>query len=70
MNLISYLSHYFINNQEKLNVTHENPNILLFDGKISDMDEIVGVLENASSKNKPIVIVAHEIEGQALKTRL
>ena len=32
-----YLSHYFINNQEKLNVTHENPNILLFDGKISDI---------------------------------
>ena len=63
-----YLSHYFINNQEKLNVTHENPNILLFDGKISDMDEIVGVLENASSKNKPIVIIAHEIEGQALAT--
>ena len=63
-----YLSHYFINNQEKLNVTHEEPAILLYDGKISDMDEIVGVLENASSKNKPIVVIAHEIEGQALAT--
>ncbi len=63
-----YLSHYFINNQEKLNVTHEEPAILLYDGKISDMDDIVGVLENASSKNKPIVVIAHEIEGQALAT--
>ena len=63
-----YLSHYFINNQEKLNVTHEEPQILLFDGKISDMDDIVGILENASSKNKPIVIIAHEVEGQALAT--
>ena len=63
-----YLSHYFINNQEKLNVTHENPNILLFDGNISDMDDIVGVLENASSKNKPIVVIANEVEGQALAT--
>ena len=63
-----YLSHYFINNQEKLNVTHEEPAILLFDGKISDMDDIVGVLENASSKNKPIVVIAHEVEGQALAT--
>ena len=63
-----YLSHYFINNQEKLNVTHENPHILLFDGNISDMDDIVGVLENASSKNKPIVVIANEEEGQALAT--
>ena len=61
-----YLSHYFINNQEKLNVTHEEPSILLFDGKITEMDDIVGVLENASSKNKPIVVIAHEVEGQAL----
>ena len=59
-----YLSHYFINNQEKLNVTHEEPAILLFDGKITEMDDIVGVLENASSKNKPIVVIAHEVEGQ------
>ena len=63
-----YLSHYFINNQEKLNVTHEEPSILLFDGKITEMDDIVGVLENASSKNKPIVVIAHEVEGQALAT--
>ena len=63
-----YLSHYFMNNQEKLNVTLENPNILLFDGKISDMDEIVPVLENASSKNQSVAVIAHDIEGQALAT--
>ena len=63
-----YLSHYFINNQEKLNCTLEEPNILLYDGKVSDMDEIVGILENVSSKNQSIVVIAHEVEGQALAT--
>jgi chaperonin GroEL len=63
-----YLSHYFINNQEKLNVSHEEPSILLFDGKISEMDDIVHVLESASSKSKPIVVIAEDIDGQALAT--
>ena len=63
-----YLSHYFINNQEKLNSSYEEPAILLFDGKIVEMDDIVHVLENASGKNKPIVVIAHEVEGQALAT--
>jgi len=63
-----YLSHYFINNQTKLNCELEDPMILLYDGKISEMDDIVGILENISSKNKSIVVIAHEIEGQALAT--
>jgi len=63
-----YLSHYFINNQTKLNCELESPSILLFDGRISEMDDIVGILENISSKNKSIVVIAHEIEGQALAT--
>jgi chaperonin GroEL len=63
-----YLSHYFINNQTKLNCELESPSILLYDGRISEMDDIVGILENISSKNKSIVVVAHEIEGQALAT--
>lgn len=63
-----YLSHYFINNQTKLNCELESPAILLYDGNISDMDDIVGILENISSKNKSIVIIAHEVEGQALAT--
>lgn len=63
-----YLSHYFINNQTKLNCELDSPSILLFDGRISEMDDIVGILENISSKNKSIVVIAHEIEGQALAT--
>ena len=63
-----YLSHYFINNQTKLTCELENPQILLYDGKVSDMDEIVGILENVSSKNESIVVLAQEVEGQALAT--
>lgn len=63
-----YLSHYFINNQTKLTCELEDPMILLYDGRISDMDEIVGILENVSSKNQSIVVIAQEVEGQALAT--
>lgn len=63
-----YLSHYFINNQTKLTCELEDPMILLYDGRISDMDEIVGILENVSSKNQSIAVVAQEVEGQALAT--
>ena len=63
-----YLSHYFINNQTKLTSELNDPNILLYDGRISDMDDIVGILENVSSKNESIVVIAHEVEGQALAT--
>lgn len=63
-----YLSHYFINNQTKLNCTLEDPYILLYDGKIVEMDDIVQILETVSTKNKSIMVIAHEIEGQALAT--
>ena len=63
-----YLSHYFINNQTKLVSELEDPMILLYDGRISEMDDIVGILENASSKNQSIVVVAQEVDGQALAT--
>ena len=63
-----YLSHYFINNQTKLTSELEDPMILLYDGKIVDMDDIVGILESASSKNQSIVVIAQEVEGQALAT--
>jgi chaperonin GroEL len=63
-----YLSHYFINNQTKLNCTLEDPYILLYDGKIVEMDDIVGILETVSTKNKSIMVIAHEVEGQALAT--
>ena len=63
-----YLSHYFINNQTKLTSELEDPMILVYDGRISDMDDIVGILESVSSKNQPIVVIAQEVEGQALAT--
>jgi len=63
-----YLSHYFINNQTKLTSELEDPMILLYDGKVVDMDDIVGILESVSSKNQSIVVIAQEVEGQALAT--
>lgn len=61
-----YLSHFFMNNQSKLACILEEPNILLYDGRISQMDDIVGILEKSSMSNTPIVIIAHEVEGEAL----
>src|SRR5210317_2476141 len=61
-----YLSHFFMNNQSKLASILEEPNILLYDGRISQMDDIVGILESSSVNNKPIVIIAHDVDGEAL----
>lgn len=61
-----YLSHYFMNDQTKMASILEEPQILLYDGRISQMDDIVGILEASSMNNKPIVIVAHDVDGEAL----
>lgn len=61
-----YLSHFFMNNQAKLASILDEPNILLYDGRISQMDDIVGVLERSSMSNTPIVIIAHDVDGDAL----
>ena len=61
-----YLSHFFMNNQPKLACILEEPNILLYDGRISNMDDILGILESSSMNNKPIVIIAHDVDGEAL----
>ena len=61
-----YLSHFFMNNQPKLASILDEPNILLYDGRISQMDDIVGVLERSSMSNTPIVIIAHDVDGDAL----
>ena len=63
-----YLSHYFINNQTKLNCVIDEPVVLLYDGKISTMDQIIHILEAVSTQSKPILVVAHDIEGEALAT--
>jgi len=63
-----YLSHFFMNDKTKLVCSLETPKIMLYDGRISSMDDIVGVLEKSSMNNQPIVIMAHDIGGEALAT--
>jgi chaperonin GroEL len=61
-----YLSHFFMNNQAKLACILEEPQILLYDGRISNMEDILGILESSSMSNKSIVIIAHDVDGEAL----
>jgi chaperonin GroEL len=63
-----YLSPYFINNQEKQVVELENPFILLFDKKISNIRDMIPVLEAVAKAGKPLLIVAEDVEGEALAT--
>ena len=63
-----YLSPYFINNQEKMQVELEDPFILLVDKKISNIRELLPVLENVAKAGKPLMIIAEDIEGEALAT--
>jgi chaperonin GroEL len=63
-----YLSPYFINNAEKQKVSLENPFILLTDKKISNIRELLPVLEAVTKSGKPLFIVAEDVEGEALAT--
>ena len=63
-----YLSPYFINNQEKQTVELDQPFILLFDKKISNIRDMIPVLEAVSKAGKPLLIVAEDVEGEALAT--
>ena len=63
-----YLSPYFINNQEKMQVELESPYILLVYKKISNNRELLPVLENVAKQGKPLMIIAEDIEGEALAT--
>jgi chaperonin GroEL len=63
-----YLSPYFINNQEKQTVELDNPFILLFDKKITNIRDMIPVLEAVSKAGKPLLIVAEDVEGEALAT--
>ena len=61
-----YLSAYFINNQEKMSVEYENPYILIHDKKISNMQDIVPILEKTMQSGRPLLIIAEDIDSQAL----
>jgi chaperonin GroEL len=63
-----YLSPYFINNQEKQVVALEQPYILLFDKKISNIRELLPILEQVAKSGRPLLIVAEDVEGEALAT--
>ncbi len=63
-----YLSPYFINNQEKMIAEMENPLLLLVDKKIDNLQELIPVLEAVAKSGRPLVIIAEDVEGQALAT--
>jgi chaperonin GroEL len=63
-----YLSPYFINNQDSMSVEQDNPYILLVDKKISNIRELLPVLEGVAKSGKPLVIIAEDVEGEALAT--
>jgi len=63
-----YLSPYFINNQQNMSVELENPSILLHDKKISNIRELLPVLEGIAKSGKSLLIIAEDIEGEALAT--
>jgi chaperonin GroEL len=63
-----YLSPYFINNPEKQICVLEEPYILLYDKKISSIRELLPILEQVAKAGKPLLIIAEEVEGEALAT--
>jgi len=63
-----YLSPYFITNPEKMEVNYEDPYILIYDKKISNMKELLPILEQIAKMGKPLMIISEDIEGEALAT--
>lgn len=63
-----YLSPYFVTNAEKMEVELDNPYILIYDKKISSMKDLLPVLEKVVQTNKPLLIIAEDVEGEALAT--
>lgn len=63
-----YLSPYFVTNAEKMTVELSSPYILLFDKKITNLKDLLPVLEKVQQSGKPLLIIAEDIEGEALAT--
>ncbi len=63
-----YLSPYFVTNPEKMEAVLENPYILLYDKKISNLKDLLPILEQIQKTGKPLLIIAEDIEGEALST--
>ncbi len=63
-----YISPYFVTNVEKMEAVLENPYILIFEKKISGMKELLPILEKAVATGKPLLIIAEDLDGEALQT--
>ena len=63
-----YLSPYFVNNQQSMSAELDDPYILLYDKKISNVRDLLPVLEGVAKAGKPLLIVAEDVEGEALAT--
>ena len=63
-----YISPYFVTNSEKMQVELQNPYILIFDKKISAMKDILHILEKVAQSGRPLLIIAEDLEGEALAT--
>src|SRR5574343_307365 len=63
-----YLSPYFINNGDKQIATMDNPFVLLFDKKVSNIRDLLPVLEQVAKAGRPLLIIAEDVEGEALAT--
>jgi chaperonin GroEL len=63
-----YLSPYFVTNTEKMEAELDSPFILIYDKKISSMKELLPILEQSAQTGKPLIIIAEEVEGEALAT--
>jgi len=63
-----YLSPYFVTNAEKMEAELDNPYILIYDKKISNMKDILPILEQTTQSGRPILIIAEDVDGEALAT--
>lgn len=63
-----YISPYFVTNSEKMEAELENPYILIYDKKVSNMKDILHILEKVAQSGRPLLIIAEDLEGEALAT--
>src|SRR5690625_6464660 len=63
-----YLSPYFINNPDRQVAVLEEPYVLIFDKKISNIRDLLPILENVAKTSRPLLVIAEDVEGEALAT--
>jgi chaperonin GroEL len=63
-----YISPYFVTDAERMEVSYENPYILLVEGKVSRVEDLLPLLDKVVSAGRPLAIIAEDVEGQALAT--